>query len=810
MYMPCIPQNVSSHIKCEDNCLTVSWLESEGADTYLTTVQGSNGLSTTCQAMSETSCNVTGLSCGQIYHASVISSDGYCDSPHSAVVDTPSAPCQASRIDAILDCHLQKITVSWYPSDGAVMYEATASTASGQSLKCDTADTNCEVGGLLCGQSYSISVRAKGQTCHSIAHMTRQVATGPCIPQHISTHYSLSIGQVLWDVSMGAVSYNVEAVTDQGLRRTCVTTDTYCPITNLLCSQTYKVSVTAINGVCENSKSTEGVSIKTEPCPPINVEASVRCDNKRATITWEPSIDAVAYVAYLSGYDGHSLSCYSSTTFCDVDELHCGVTYNTRVIAVGQEFNSTSSSIFLLNSAPCAAANLVAEFDCNTAQISWSPAIGVTSYKVTATGSDGHQAFCQSANLPNCSMTELECGQLYNVSLTAFNSNCQTDTSTDVSFRSRPCKPLRVGVDLECGTSTANLYWEEREGVELYVATATYGMETMQCNSTESTCKFPDLKCGKTYHFSVTAHSHGCNSDISSTVEIQTVKAQDSRCDSPVSEPAEFRTGPCVPQHVESNTHCEDHLGRVSWAPADGAESYMAVAVGQDGHSHECVSETNMCAWDDLHCGEQYTVHVIANYYMCSSQPSNSTKIRMAPCGPQNVTASMNCSLKAAYLTWSASEAADAYIVTAQTNGGHKVELSTSETSTFIAGLMCGQEYFLSVQATDSVCKSVSSVTEVLKSAPCPPIGVASSLDCISNIVAISWTASAGAEFYTAKVIGEGGDEYDCMSQGTACGMANLACGQNYTINVIASAVLAGSQCDSYPSEPDSLRSGEN
>lgn len=85
-----------------------------------------------------------------------------------------------------------------------------------------------------------------------------------------------------------------------------------------------------------------------------------------------------------------------------------------------------------------------------------------------------------------------------------------------------PCKTLYVGVDLECGTSTANLYWEEQEGVELYVATATYGMGTTQCNSTNSTCKFHSLKCGETYQFSVTAHSQGCHSDVSSTVEIQT------------------------------------------------------------------------------------------------------------------------------------------------------------------------------------------------------------------------------------------------------------------------------------------------
>lgn len=87
--------------------------------------------------------------------------------------------------------------------------------------------------------------------------------------------------------------------------------------------------------------------------------------------------------------------------------------------------------------------------------------------------------------------------------------------------------------------------------------------------------------------------------------------------------------GLCVPQHVQSYTHCENSLGSVSWAKSDGADSYLAIAVGLDGHTHMCSTNTTSCTWDDLHCGEHYTVHVIANDYLCSSMPSNRTSIRM-------------------------------------------------------------------------------------------------------------------------------------------------------------------------------------
>ncbi|KAM7387684.1 hypothetical protein PAMP_023906 [Pampus punctatissimus] len=88
--VPCTPANVSSVVDCQTNSLTVSWPESSGADSYLTTVQDSNGQSTTCQGTTNGSCSVTGLGCGQIYHVSVVSSDGYCNSPPTNVVDTPS------------------------------------------------------------------------------------------------------------------------------------------------------------------------------------------------------------------------------------------------------------------------------------------------------------------------------------------------------------------------------------------------------------------------------------------------------------------------------------------------------------------------------------------------------------------------------------------------------------------------------------------------------------------------------------------------------------------------------------------------
>lgn len=86
----------------------------------------------------------------------------------------------------------------------------------------------------------------------------------PCIPEHISTQYSLTIGQVLWDMTAGADYYTVEGVTEQGRMVSCTTNDTYCAMYSMNCGQMYSINVTANNHVCQGvSTSTETVIIMT-------------------------------------------------------------------------------------------------------------------------------------------------------------------------------------------------------------------------------------------------------------------------------------------------------------------------------------------------------------------------------------------------------------------------------------------------------------------------------------------------------------------------------------------------------------------
>lgn len=97
--------------------------------------------------------------------------------------------------------------------------------------------------------------------------------------------------------------------------------------------------------------------------------------------------------------------------------------------------------------APCVAKNVAAHLDChnNTAEVSWSSAAGASSYKVTAISADGFQSSCETDG-NQCAVTQLQCGQKYNVTLTSINNLCQIDTQTNVSFNSRKSRKKKYFV----------------------------------------------------------------------------------------------------------------------------------------------------------------------------------------------------------------------------------------------------------------------------------------------------------------------------------------------------------------------------
>lgn len=194
---------------CLSNAVTASWLASDGSEYYTATLEDGNGMSTTCKSVGK-QCNVTGLQCGQVYHVTVAGSDDQCTSPQSVDTHThsgrnhrhthtrtemhthtdrhrhtvtflstnPIVPCLPSSIQAVMDCEAVSATVSWQPSTGALSYVTMITAGLGHNASCATNHTNCEMSVLDCGEDYTVSVKALGKSCSSVAQMTGHLTTG--------------------------------------------------------------------------------------------------------------------------------------------------------------------------------------------------------------------------------------------------------------------------------------------------------------------------------------------------------------------------------------------------------------------------------------------------------------------------------------------------------------------------------------------------------------------------------------------------------------------------------------------------------
>lgn len=77
-------------------------------------------------------------------------------------------------------------------------------------------------------------------------------------------------------------------------------------------------------------------------------------------------------------------------------------------------------------SVPCSPAQMNSSMTCqaNTAQVQWDPNGGAESYEVRALGTKGYAAGCNTTGT-FCNVSNLPCGDVYNISVIAVSSVCR-------------------------------------------------------------------------------------------------------------------------------------------------------------------------------------------------------------------------------------------------------------------------------------------------------------------------------------------------------------------------------------------------
>ncbi|XP_034469740.1 fibronectin type III domain-containing protein 7-like [Hippoglossus hippoglossus] len=584
--------------------------------------------------------------------------------------------------------------------------------------------------GLTCGHNFSVSVTASNQQCNTTSSETTSLQSVPCVPTNVSVVMDCANNTALvsWSASRGALQYSVTARGSHS-NVSCQTSDLSCSLGNLTCGSSYTVQVAAMDDSCSSVPS-QAVVLNSAPCPPQNVSAHFNCSSNDMTISWDATREADHFlVSVVTDNGGISESCNTTDTECSLGNVTCGKTFTVHVTSVRGDCSSQQSQTHTVQSAPCPPQGIRGNLDCvtNSAWISWDAAPGPDSYTVSAVGGGNHTANCSTSSNTTCEVEDLECGVLYNFSVTAKNSQCESPPGATIDLQTAPCSLSAITAISQCHNSSILVMWALMEGGvgnTVYTATAEASDHShLYCNDTGTSCYLYGAQCDLRYTIIVAASS--------------------DQCSSMRSPPYRISMEPCPPRNVTVDSSCEDHSALVSWTRSPVAETYSVVAMAADGHVHTCNTTSNNCSVSDLHCDEQYTVFVTAHHENCSSRASQNATVNTGPCQPDGVSVTFHCNNQSAVLSWTARDNAVEYYGCAQSANGEMLYCYSTDGNCTIEGLECGTVYNFSVQASDSTCNSSFSESVQRGAVPCPPDTVEVQLLPMQTevqVTRVSWT----------------------------------------------------------------------
>ncbi|XP_076010605.1 fibronectin type III domain-containing protein 7-like [Genypterus blacodes] len=720
--VPCVPKLIETNVQCESGAVAVSWEQSKGAHYYTVLAQGSGGYESTHNS-SKASFVFDQLLCGLSYTITVSASDDSCTSAESNAKQINTVPCIPQRTTAEMLCSTNTGLVSWEEEDSVSGYLVKAAGPDGHMIQCSSSRSSCQLTNMHCGQLYNLTVTPVDDRC-DISNAYLNLQSVPCSPTNVKASlqcHSSSIA-VTWERASGAFSYDAVAFTSTGHQIQCNNTETFCDLSDLLCGQTYSISVSANDETCESLKSDAAV-VQSAPCTPQNVHVEIQCASSSMVVSWSPNPDAERFHVEALSHTGALLKCDTDDTRCIFTNLICGQRYNITVVSVRGGCESKPSPVNVASSAPCVPENAKGSLDCvtNDAWVTWDISEGALSYTVLAEEAGGHQVVCNSSS-STCNVRELKCGTLYTFYVNSINEYCHSIHNTSsFDLETGPCALSSISAVVECHTNTILVEWEKTSNVPFYLVTAEGDDKTIiNCNSSSTTCSLEDASCGMHYSIIVSSSSDKCNSLRS--------------------PPKSIYTAPCVPKNVTAIPLCEEKGAVVHWAPSTVPTTYHLTAKSFDGHVKTFNTTVNNLNLAELHCSQLYRIDITATTANCTSNPTV-VPFRTVPCEPTGLKVDMQCETNSAVVSWDVRPGSVEYIASAESQNGDKLYCESFGTSCTIQGLECGSIYNFTVEGSNGICNT--SLSEPLQdgAVPCPPNIVKVRMQRIKNKhwVMISW-----------------------------------------------------------------------
>lgn len=88
-----------------------------------------------------------------------------------------------------------------------------------------------------------------------------------------------------------------------------------------------------------------------------------------------------------------------------------------------------------------------------------------------------------------------------------------------------------------------------------------------------------------------------------------------------------FPSAPCIAENLSVSLECNTSIATVWWNTTGVNQLYSVSAVNITGGVVGCGTSESRCTFNQLDCGEKYTVTVTGVTQVCTSQPSTSVDL---------------------------------------------------------------------------------------------------------------------------------------------------------------------------------------
>uniref|UniRef100_A0A667XEC0 Fibronectin type III domain containing 7a n=1 Tax=Myripristis murdjan TaxID=586833 RepID=A0A667XEC0_9TELE len=139
----------------------------------------------TCHTQSN-SCDLTQLPCGMTYEVTAVATTAQGRSLPSYSIPLETGPCCPTSLN-VTQVTQAMSNVSWSPGFGARSY-ITALTSPRGHAKCHTLDTHCQMGCIICGTNYSVSLEAISSTGHKSQCNYHGFSSSACCPTAVKLY----------------------------------------------------------------------------------------------------------------------------------------------------------------------------------------------------------------------------------------------------------------------------------------------------------------------------------------------------------------------------------------------------------------------------------------------------------------------------------------------------------------------------------------------------------------------------------------------------------------------------------------------